>query len=55
MLVTNEGGAWSLAKGPRSDLAILLEPSHLEPVLCHLRLGIATAFQTPTKAHKATK
>ena len=39
----------------RSDLAILMEPSHLEPVLCHLRPGIATALQMPTKAHKATK
>ena len=39
----------------RSDLAILMEPSHLEPVLCHLRPGIGTALQMPTKAHKATK
>ena len=31
----------------RSDLAVLLEPDHLDPVICHLRPGTTTALEQP--------
>ena len=39
----------------RSDLAVLLEPGHLGPVICHLRPSTATALEQPTRSHKTTK
>ena len=39
----------------RSDLAVLLDPAHLDPVVCHLRPSIATALDLPTKSYKARK
>ena len=39
----------------RADLAILVHPDHLEPVISHLRPGIATSLEVPTKVYKATK
>eukprot|EP00435_Cladocopium_sp_Y103_P043804 s250_g12.t1 len=39
----------------RSDLAVLLDENHLEPVICHLKPGIATALELPTKSHKSKK
>ena len=39
----------------RSDLAVLLEPDHLDPVICHLRPGTTTALEQPTKSHKTKK
>jgi len=39
----------------RSDLAVLLEPDHLDPVICHLRPSTATALEQPTRSHKTTK
>ena len=37
----------------RSDLAVLLDPDHLEPVISHLRPSIAAALEMPTKKSKS--
>jgi len=44
-------GSWMLGLWPKAS-QILLEPSHLEAVICHMRPGIATKSMSPHKAAK---
>ena len=39
----------------RYDLAVLLEPDHMDPVICHLRPSTTTALEQPTRCHKRQK